>query len=176
MPRKTSWTALTGVEVAALHSPYGPEECAERLRDRLDRERSEGIIGQVTARTVKLRFEPGAPEAQNSWFAMLSGTLVPDGEGTKIDCFTGVSRILAPFVAGFIGVVWVMFAGAIVQNVVISILPLGFTLILAAMHMLGTGIARRRARTLFYFLSTIVDARERNIDRAEAIEDLWRNA
>jgi hypothetical protein len=161
--------------MATLQSPYGPEECAERLRDRLDRDRSEGIIGQVSARTVRLRFESGAPEAQNSLFAMLSGTLRPDGDGTRIECFIGVSRALALFVAGLILVAWIMFAGAIVQNVAAAILPLGFTLILAAMHMLGTGIARRRARTLFYFLSTIVEARERNIDRSAAIEDLWRN-
>jgi hypothetical protein len=167
---------LTGVEVATLHSPYGPEECAERLRDRLDRERSEGIIGSISAQTVKLRFEPGAPEAHNSWFAMLSATLVPEGNGTRIECFIGVSRVLAPFVAGLIAAAWIMFAGAVVQNVVVAIYPLGFTLILVAMHMLGTGIARRRSRALLYFLSTIVEARERHGDRAAAIEDLWRNA
>ncbi|WP_395020981.1 hypothetical protein [Dongia sp.] len=158
-----------------MHSPYGPEECAERLRNRLDRERSEDIIGDITARRVKLRYRTGSPEAQNTWFPMLSGTLVPDGDGTRIECFIGVSRFLAPSVAGLILVAWIISAGAIVQNVVAAVFPLGATLFLSAMHLLGTAGARQRGRQLLYFLSTMVDARERNINRAEAIEDLWRN-
>ncbi len=167
---------MTGVETAVLRSPYGPEECAERVSDRLDRERSEGIIGSVTPRSVKLRFEPGSPDAHNSWFAMLSGTMVPEGDGTRIECSIGVSPMLAPFVAGFMAVAWLMFAGAILHNLFVAVFPLGFSLVLATMHWLGAGVARRRGRTLLYFLSTIVAAHERSDNRAAAIEDLWRNA
>jgi len=172
VPRKNRLTFWTGVEIATLYSPLSPTECAGRLRDRLDREKSGGIIGGVSARSLWLRREPGTVEAQNSWFAVLSATMAPHRDGTRIECYIGLSRMTAYVVSGFILLPWIMVA----WNAGAAVVLVPFSLIVAGMHLFAGSVARRQSRSLLYFLSAMVESREGNIDREGAIEDLWRNA
>jgi len=97
------------VRAIELVSPLSPGECAARLLAAIDPEGlhpvpgSQPVIGRLAGLRMRLRKRlPG----ENSFQAVLLGTLEPRGEGTAVRCRVGMH----PGVAGCM-IVWVAAAG-----------------------------------------------------------------
>ncbi len=92
-------------ETVDLLSPYGPEECARRLRMVTDpRRRFRGnnpLIGHITEAALQLRRRLAY---KNTFQTYLFGTVDREGEGARIRCRFGMH----PFAVGFL-IVWFSF-------------------------------------------------------------------
>ena len=175
-----------GYETDVLTSSLPIVACISRLRGVVQSEWAlfgkSPVVGRVGESSFKLRKRLSGG-AYNSFQTYVSGRLTGDGVLTRLTCRFGMHWFVTLFTTLWLTPFLAILTFSIADDLANLRAPAFddyfvfsvFALFGIGLLCIGRYMARNEKRYLLNFLRETIDARERNVDRAAAIEDLWRN-
>jgi hypothetical protein len=173
----------SGLERTDLYSPFDPVECARRISDAADvrtavfsltgRGGSRPVTGIVNGLSIRLRKRI---QYTNSFQTLLTATLEPSGNGTRISCAFAMHRFTRWFMriwmigaASLGSIIFIVSAGILMSGSSAArgdawlglVVPLVLPVFGYALFKTGAYLARDEARFLADFLKQTLNAKEK---------------
>jgi hypothetical protein len=176
----------TGTERLTLLSPFSVEDSVARLKEQVGSEWNpfgrSAVVGRVgqSSFSIRKRLRFGSSNSFQTW---LSGKIVSDRHGARIDCRLGMSRAVIAMIPIILIMIWFVCSSIVGEDIaavrrgetpIYFAIPLFFTVFLVGLILVGRYAARKEGALLIAFMRETIDAQEQNSDRAAAIEAVWR--